>query len=355
MSVEAAQALPCRSALRAKRQGLRIASAVTVGLTVAVANGEVLPFLGPMFAAQFLFASQRPLGPRQAIGLIVLILVVGEALVWLTGLFGDRPAVLLTLLGLLYFACFLLQAQGKGGTAAFLIIVIAVIVPMLGILQKDLGESIILILFKGALGGVVLTWLAHAAFPDPGGEAPQPPAAPGLDRAVRRALANMAILLAMVVLCLVDSRFSTAIVMPITVASLLSQLDLATSGRAAFGLMIVNLLGGIVASLAFAFVELRPTLPFLFLTVLIVALLFGGRAAADPKAGKVYAGALTTFLILFGLGVSPLPASTPESFTTRIGLVLFAIACTFCLIALLWAAPSAQRTRDTEQGGPATG
>ena len=262
-----------------------------------------------MFAAQFLVAGPRPPGAKQAIGMVLLILVAGEALVWLTGLFGDRPAVLLSLLGLIFFACFLLQAQGKGGAATFLILVIAVMVPMLGILQTDLDESIILILFKGALGGVALTWLAHAVFPDPGGEDLQPPVAPSLDRAVDRALANTAILLAMVVLCLIDSRFSTAIVMPITVASLLGQLDLATSARAAIGLMVVNLLGGIVASLAFAFVELRPTLPFLFLTVLIVALLFGGRAAAHPKAGKVYAGALTTFLILFGLGVSPLPAA----------------------------------------------
>jgi hypothetical protein len=149
-------------------------------------------------------------------------------------------------------------------------------------------------------------------------------------------LANAAILLAMVVLCLVDSRFSSAMVVPMTTASLLNQLDLATSGRAALGLVIVNLLGGVVASFAYAFVELRPTLPFLFLTVLIVALLFGGRAAADAKTGKVYAGAIITFLILFGLGVSPIPASTPDSFATRIGFVLFAIVCTFLLTALLW-------------------
>jgi hypothetical protein len=321
---------------RARLQGLRIASAVAVGFTIGVASGEVLPFLGPMFAVQFLAAGPKPLGAKQAIGMILLILIAGQVLVWLTGFLGDRPAVLLTLLGLIYFACFLLQAQRKGGAAAFLIIVIAVMVPLLGVLQKDLDQGIVAILLKGTLVGVVLTWLAHAAFPDPGGKAPLPLAAPSLDRAIHRSLANTAILLAMVILCLTDSRFSTAIVVPITVASLLNQLDLATSGRAAFGLMIVNILGGVVASLAFAFIELRPTLTFLFLTVLVVGLLFGGRAAADPKAGKVYAGALTTFLILFGTGVSPLPASTPESFATRIGLVLFAIVCTFCLTALLW-------------------
>ena len=343
MSVEAASRGPVRPALGAKRQGLRIATAAAVGLTLGVANGETVPFLGPMFAVQFLFVSLRPLGLRQATGLIVLILAVGKVMVWLTGAFGDRPAVLLTLLGLVYFTCFLLQARGRGGAAPFLVIVIAVMVPMLGILQKDLGESIILILFKGALGGVVLAWLGHAVFPDPGGHAAGRAVPSGVDHAVHRALANTAILLAMVVLCLTDSRFSTAIVVPITVASLLNQLDLASSGRVALGLMVVNLLGGIVASFAFAFIELRPTVPFLFLTVFFVALLFGGRAATDPRAGKVYAGALTTFLILFGLGISPLPTSTPDSFASRVGLVLFAIVCTFCLTALLWPAPSTRR------------
>ncbi len=313
---------------------MRIAVAIAVGFTLAVANGEILPFLAPMFAVQLLIASPGPLAPKQAIGLLVLILVAGVTLVWLTGLFADRPAVLLILLGLIYFTCFLMQA--RGGTAGFLIIVIAVMVPILGILQKDLDEGIVFILFKGALGGIVLTWLCHALIPDPGGNLAPPPAPRLLDRPIWRSLANTAILLAMVLLCLTNSHFSTAIVVPITVASLLNQLDLATSARTALGLMVVNLLGGIVASLAFAFIELRPTLIFLFLTVLIVGLLFGGRAAADPKAGKVYAGTLTTFLILFGMGVSPLPASTPDSFTTRIGLVLFAIACTFCLAALLW-------------------
>ena len=81
--------------------------------------------------------------------------------------------------------------------------------------------------------------------------------------------------------------------------------------------MIVNLLGGIVASIAFTIVQLRPELPWLFLILLVVSLLFGGRAAADVRTGKVYAGVLVTFLILFGLGISPLPGSSAEAFSTE--------------------------------------
>src|SRR6478672_4144259 len=93
-------------------------------------------------------------------------------------------------------------------------------------------------------------------------------------------------------------------------------------------------LSGVLASLAFAFVELRPSLPFLFLTVFLVGLILGGRAEAG--LAKMYAGALTTFLILFGSGISPLPTTTPESFSTRIGYVLLAVGYTLCMMALLW-------------------
>jgi hypothetical protein len=90
----------------------------------------------------------------------------------------------------------------------------------------------------------------------------------------------------------------------------------------------------VLASLAFAFVELRPSLPFVFLTVFLVGLILGGRAAAG--LAKMYAGALTTFLILLGSGISPLPTTTPESFSTRIGYVLLAVGYTLCMMALLW-------------------
>ncbi|WP_020188329.1 DUF2955 domain-containing protein [Methylopila sp. 73B] len=335
MSAEAVRTEP-NALLRSKRQGLRIASAVAVGFTVAVANGEALPFLAPMFAIQFLAATVRPLTVRQAFGMVMLIVVAGWFAAALTQLCGDRPAALLPLLGLVYLACFLLQARGKGGGAPFLIIVVAVMVPMLGVLQTDLGEGVVPMLAKAVLGGVALAWLAHAAFPDPGGDVPAPaPPAPPLDRSARLALANTAILLIVLTVCLVDDRFSNAVVVPITAASLLNQFDHTAGSRAALGLVGANLLGGVVASVAFAFIDLRPTLPFVFFTLLFVALMFGGQAAANPATAKVYAGALTTFVILLGLGVSPLPGSAVESFSTRIGMVTFAIAATLLLTGLL--------------------
>ena len=186
---------------------------------------------------------------------------------------------------------------------------------------------------------MVLSWLAHAVLPIRDAAADAPPAAPAIDRPATdrpamRAVANAAILLGAMTLCLTDNALSLALVLPITVASVLLQFDFATSVRSALSLVAVNLLSGVLASLAFAFVELRPELPFLFLTVFLVGLILGGRAAAGRA--EMYAGALTTFLILFGSGIAPLPTTTPESFTTRIGYVLLAVGYTLCMMALLW-------------------
>jgi hypothetical protein len=180
----------------------------------------------------------------------------------------------------------------------------------------------------------VLSWLAHAILPghDTAQDAPQ--AVPLTDRPALRALANAAILLGSVTLCLTNNALATAIVFPLTVTSVLLQSDFATSTRSALTVVTINFLSGVVASLAFAFVELRPSLLFVFMTVFLVGLILGGRAAVALP--KMYAGALTTFLILFGTGISPLPTTTPESFSTRIGYVLLAVAYALCMMALLW-------------------
>jgi hypothetical protein len=278
--------------------------------------------------------------PAQAIGMAVVIAVVGKAMALAVAVLGERPAVFLPLLWLLYFACFRAQSGERSKQAAFLVLVVAIIVPLLEMLHRDLGGSLIVVLAGAVVGGALLAWAAHAIVPDPGGDdAVMAPASAVADRPWHRAAASASILLTAVVLCLVDSRLSSAIVIPVTVASVLGQLDLATSRRAALGLVVVNLLGGVAASIAFTAVDARPTLPGLFLVVLFAGLLFGAGAASNPTTGKAHAGALTTFLILFGLGVSPLPTDTPESFATRVAYVSLSVLYALWACLLLWPRP----------------
>ena len=323
-------------ALRSRqfRVGLRIALAVSVGLTFNLATGAVMPFFGPVLAVQFLVSGAGPMPLSQAAGLIGLVLIVGQAFIVLSGIFGDHPVQLLALLGLFYFVCFFVHARGRGGPVIFLCLMLAITVTLLDRVHSTLDSSIIAILLQACLSAVVLSWMAHAILPGHDVAQNSPHAAPLTGRPAGRALANAAILLGSITLCLTNNTLATAIVFPLTVTSVLLQSDFATSTRSALTVIAVNFLSGVVASVAFAFVELRPSLLFVFMTVFLVGLLLGGRAAVALP--KMYAGALTTFLILLGTGISPLPTTTPESFSTRIGYVLLAVAYTLCMIALLW-------------------
>ncbi len=332
MSADASAAAAVLS--RQRRIGLRVALAVAAGFTWNLATGAVIPFFGPVLAVQLLIFGAGPLPLAKAIAVVGLVLVVGHAFILLNGILGDHPIQLLLLLGLFNFACFFIEARGRGGPVIFLCLVIAITVTMLDRVHATLDTGIIAILLQAYLSAVVLSWLAHAVLPSRDATEDAPQAAPAIDRPAIRALANAAILVGAMTLCLTNNALSLALVLPITVASVLLQYDFATSVRSALSLVAVNLLSGVLASLAFAFVELRPELPFLFLTVFLVGLILGGRAAAGRA--DMYAGALTTFLILFGSGIAPLPTTTPESFTTRIGYVLLAVGYTLCMMALLW-------------------
>ena len=326
-----------------RRKGLRIAFAVAIGFSWLVYSGAIIPFLGPLFAAQFLIASSRPLPLKKALAITIFILVVGALLQFVTVLTGDRPPVLLLMLGLIYFGCFYQQASGKGGPTIFLVLVISVMVPLLTILNEDLGDTILMILVEGVVTGMLLMWAAHALIPDKGSPRLVTPTVTAYPFAEHYAAANTAILLIAVVACLTRDGLATAIVIPITVVSLLSQFDAAASSRAALGLVITNFAGGLAASVAFTLLQVRPSHIFLFLLVLLAGLVFGGRAAMRQPSAKLYAGALTIFLLVFGTGVSPLPGSAAEFFSTRVSYILAAIPYAIFMTTLLWPSQESRR------------
>jgi len=323
---------------RARHYGLRLAFAVSVGFTAAIAMGSVLPFLGPMLALQFLTTSRRPLPLTAAIVMAGVVFVTGGLLTFLVGLFGDRPAVLLLLIGLLYFLCFTAQALGKALPIVGLVLTISTVTLVLGMANIDLGQAMLGVLFGSLIAGLVTAWAAHALFPEPEAnhDVPAAPLAAAL-HPLPRAASNTIILLGSVLICFVNPVFTTAIVVPLTVVSLINQADIVHNRQAIWGLLLVNLAGGLLASITFSVLSMRESLPFMFLLLLTMGLFLGGRAS-DPVRGRVYAGSLAIFLIVFGLGVSPIPTTAPESFQTRMLMVAFAILYAVIGIGLFWRA-----------------
>jgi hypothetical protein len=86
---------------------------------------------------------------------------------------------------------------------------------------------------------------------------------------------------------------------------------------------------------AYLFVTLLPSPAFLVLVVLLVGLIFGDRIARGGKTAPIYTVGLTTFLIVLGLGLSPLPQDSSAFFIARVFDVMVAAVYAIGVASLL--------------------
>jgi hypothetical protein len=123
-------------------------------------------------------------------------------------------------------------------------------------------------------------------------------------------------------LFLFDARLTFVVL--IVIVSIIRQRERGMTTRAAFGLLFGNVMGGILASIAFFFVNIQTGPVFFLLVVLLVGLVLAGRGAVAGTSAPVYTVALASFIILLGLGVSPLPWNSGSLFVDRLINVLVA-------------------------------
>jgi len=320
----------------ADRLALRLGFGVALGFVLGGLSGTPLFFLPPLLTAQLLAALRQPPTLRQGLGLVILIALIGGATLLVAGAFAGQPLVYAMLVALMIFAGFLLDTAGKAMPATFLLI-LGCMVPLVATQSVGAAADVAAALVESAAIAIVAVWVMFAAFPAPAAAASAAsradPASPG------KALLNTLLLLPVLLTFMVSG--STTFVVLIVIVSVLRLGDRATAHRAALGLLLGNILGGIVATVAYNIVIVQPGVIFFVLVVLLVALTFGGRIAAGGPQAPIFLLALVTFVILLGIGVSPLPTDSGAAFTTRLWNVMLAGAYAVGAISLT-AAPRPQ-------------
>jgi hypothetical protein len=293
----------------------RIAFAAAVGLTLGEVLGWDFPFLPAMLAVQLL-SGGGPISVKQGLAFVAVMVVSCAFAVLLAQIFVDRPLVLLLTVSLVTFLTFLLLARGQAiGVAGTLLITTAVI-PLLAIESMSVAYGFIHSLIAGSALAVLLAFVAHAFFPVR--VQAQPASALMQDErdSVALALANTAVLMSLVIYFMLTAS-PVSIVVVLTVISILRQPADLGSGTA-FGLILGNLVGGLAATAAYLVVTLLPSPAFLLLVVLLAGLFFGDRIARGGASAPIYTVGLMTFLIILGLGLSPLPQDSGTLSITRV-------------------------------------
>jgi hypothetical protein len=317
-----------RASYGARQTALRLAFGVTACFALVEALEWDATFLAPLLAANMLVKLQRPPSLRQ--GLVVLVLIAAStgvilALTW--ALIGS-PAVLILALALVIYLSFFAHRRGAPELATLLLQISAVSIPVIAVLSPDGAGGFATTLVLA--GGIALltVWAAHAAFPAPEADAAPAAAAASpaeLATAARHALLDTLVLLPVLAWYILDAT-QVAVVVLIVIVTLLRQFNPEQGQRAALGLILGNLIGGIAAALIYNLVLLSNTLSFFIAACLAASLVFAGRIVTAGVRAPVYAIAFATFILLLGLGMTPLPGGSGEAFVDRLIYVLLASA-----------------------------
>ena len=314
-----------------RNAALRLAFGVTACFAVVEALEWDATFLAPMLAANMLVKLQRPPSLAQGLGLIVLIALSTGIVMVLTAALLGNPAVLILALTLLLYLSFYAHRRGAPELVTLLFQISAVALPTIAVASPDGAGTFATTLALAGVTALVTVWAAHAAFPAPAAPVPDAtpaaiaarPAEPAV--AARHALFDTLILLPVLTWYILDAT-QVAVVVLIIIVTLLRQLDSRQGQRAALGLILGNLIGGIAAAIVYNVVLLNNTLLFFITVCLAASLIFAGRIVTAGDRAPIYAIAFATFILLLGLGMTPLPGGSGEAFVDRLIYVLLASA-----------------------------
>ena len=328
-TVSSAIGLTTDAGLAARRTALRLGFGVTLGYLLGGLWGATLFFMPPLLAAQFLATMRQPPGWRDAAGLILVTALFAALTLTLAGGFVRDPLVYVLLLGLVLFLGFLLDSAGKTMPAS-LLLTFAAVIPLAGTQSLGLAVGLAGAIVGATFIALLACWVMFAIFP----AVPQPDSGSRIARQAspKAAFANTAALLPLIVWCMVGGRMSFVLLI-VSIAIIRAGRD--GGSRAAIGLLLGNVLGGIAATIAYGVVSMQPSIVFFLLVVLLVGLTFGARIAAGGVLAPLFGVALMTFLILLGVGVSPLPIESGEAFGTRLLSVMLAGLYTVGALSLL--------------------
>jgi len=338
-----------------RQAALRLAAGVTVCFAFVEALDWDATFLAPLLAANMLVKLQRAPSLAQGLFVVVLIALSTSFVLVLTTAVMGKPAVLILTIALLIYISFYAHRRGAPDLMTLLPQISAVSIPVIAVLSPEGAGAFAATLVMAGVVAVITVWAAFAAFPAPAATAAdaspaagaEPPTAP--TTAARQALVDTLVLLPVLTWFILDAT-EVAVVVLIVIVTVLRQTDPARGQRAALGLVFGNLIGGIAAAIAYNFVVLGHSFLF-FVTVLLAAsLAFAGRIVTAGDRAAVYAIALATFILLLGLGLSPLPGGSGEAFTSRLLNVLLASAYAIAGLSLLEPWRDATWSQATDSG-----
>ena len=322
---------------RLRRQALRLALAGTLAFAFAEYQDWEFSFLAPMLAVQLLGAMPSGIRLGQALAMPIILGGASFAALVISTYLGGNPAIMLMVVGLIVFWAFYAE---RGGAPAFPMALIRIafcIIPVISTISSSTAAQFAWFLFLAGLAAALIALMAHALLPTPAARASAPaPVRPAIDStlASRIALSDTLVLLPVLIAFIIGGNINNIVILMMTL-NILREIDPSRGTRIALALILGNVLGGVIAVAAYEFVVLSDSFLFFLLAVLVPSLWFSGRIVRGGASTSIYLIGLATFILILGIGISPMPGASAETFALRLLKVTIASAYAIGALSLV--------------------
>lgn len=326
-----------------RNAALRLAFAITVGLTFESARGAVLPTLAPIIALQLLAGFPKPPGLKLLVMLVAVTGGASAAAYAVSLLTVDSPLGYAIGVGLLYLFGFALAFLPRTAPVGVMVVTMTVVVTGLATASTVLALGIMVSLVQSVLIGFVLVLASHAVLPSmhrpTHRDAEAGTANNRIDRlppALRALLATTVLLPAHLYLF---AHGIGSILVLMTIATMLRQPGLDASTRYSLSFAAGNFIGAAVAAGAMLLVTTHGSSAVMVSVTAAASLLLAWMSALGPVWRAVMIPGMVAFVVLYGLVFSPYVAGTDVSITGRAAMVvtgaLYAVAAVSLLVPLI--------------------
>lgn len=301
-----------------ERRAVRIALAMALAICLAEIDPErvQLSFLAPLAAAAMTTGARVPAAALLLMPALLWAMCVGAS--FALQLLQGMPVALGVLLFGAFLAGFRASAQPRLAIPGLLMLIVGAIVPSVLVTAPALADDLAGWMAANAAIAAVSVLFARLLLPEAAGEA-------GTVQRIApigSGAAAGALLFAVFLVALVRPEAKGAFLISVVVALRADVLPPAEVIRTRLGAALV---GGSAAWLAWQAIGLAPSLPVLFVLVLLVSWLLARRfVAGGPHAG-VFLKSLNAFAILLGEGFSVFFEEADERFGIRVGAVVLGL------------------------------
>jgi hypothetical protein len=311
---------------------LRLALAFAAALTWAEAIDLELTFVAPLTAAALAVSAGPSLATLVLLPLGAWGMIAGVAFA-VEGFAEPAPLAFALLVAAGLWTGFRLSTRsGVSAVVGLLVLLFVAIAPMRVLAYPEAAETAVNDIARNVLVGTLTAWIVNLFLPGPPARPPRDLPAP-----LPPIAAALVTGLACYLVWIYEPPAPGAVLVGILITL---RADDSPGVSVARDRVIAALVGGGAAVAAATLVALAPTLPMLFLAVLVLAWPFALRASRGDAWRGAALKTLNVLAILVAEGFSPLFEDTEERLWIRIAGVLVGLAYATLALALL-AGPAA--------------